>query len=79
MQEKNVTQIIKIGLCAQIDPMQQRYSHLVYDILDLYNRRFSKLSNDTKFVKIEVILLKVQLLQSVYFLLFYLYFTHYFA
>ena len=33
------------------------------------NRRFNKLSNDTKFIKIEVILLKVQLLQSVNFLL----------
>ena len=35
----------------------------------LSNRRFNKLSNDTKFVKIEVILLKIQVLQSVnYFL-----------
>ena len=45
----------------------------------LYNRRFNKLSNDTKFVKIEVILLKVQALQSVHFLLFSLYFTHCFV
>ena len=45
----------------------------------LSNRRFNKLSNDNKFVKLKVILLKVQLLQSVYFLLFSIYFTHYFA
>ena len=37
----------------------------------------NKLSSDTKSIKIEVILLKVQLLQSVY--LFLLYFTHYFV
>ena len=43
----------------------------------LHYLRFYRLSNDTKCVKIELILLKVQLLQSVYFILFYLYFTHY--
>ena len=48
-------------------------------ICALSNRKFNKLSNDTKFVKIEVILLEVQLLQSVYFLLFSLYFPHYFV
>ena len=64
------------------DPIQQKV-HLVYfwkiEIFALSNRRFNKLPNDTKFVKIEVILLKVQLLQSVHFLLFSLYFTHYFV
>ena len=40
------------------------------EIVALSNRRFNKLSNDTKFVKIEVILLKIQVLQSVNFLLF---------
>ena len=40
------------------------------EIFALSNRRLNKLSNDTKFIKIKVILLKVQLLQSVYFLLF---------
>ena len=48
--------------------------------LSTSNRRFSKLSNDTKFMKIEVTLLKVQLLQScINFLLFSLYFTHHFV
>ena len=45
------------------------------EILELSN----KLSNYTKFAKIEVILLKIQVLQSVNFLLFSLYFTHCFA
>ena len=45
----------------------------------LTKSRFNKLSNETKFVQIEVILLKVQLLQSVYILLFSLYFTQYFV
>ena len=49
------------------------------EIFALSNWRFNKLSNDTKFVKIEVILLKIQLLQSVYILLFSIYFTHYFV
>ena len=49
------------------------------EIFAFSNRRFKKLSNDTKFVKIEMILLKVKLLQSVYFLLFSLYYTHYFV
>ena len=39
----------------------------------------NKLSNDTKFIDIEVILLKIQVLQSVNFLLFSSYFTHCFA
>ena len=40
---------------------------------------YSKLSNDTKFIKIIVIVLKIQVLQSVNFFLFSLYFTHCFA
>ena len=46
-------------------------------IFALSNRRFNKLSNYTKFVKIGVILLKIQHLQSQYFLLFSIYFAHY--
>ena len=47
--------------------------------LRLSNRWINKLFNDTKFINIEVILLKIQVLQSVNFLLFSLYFTHCFA
>ena len=39
------------------------------EIFALSNRRFDKLSSDSKFVKIEAILLKVRL-ESVYFLLY---------
>ena len=46
------------------------------EIFALSNRRFNKLSNDTKLVKIEVILLQVQVLQSVNFLLFSFYILH---
>ena len=46
------------------------------EIFALSYRRFNKLSSDTKFIKIEVILLKIQVFQSVNFLLFPLYFTH---
>ena len=49
------------------------------EILALSNRRFYKLSNDTKFIKIEVIFLKIQASQCVNFLLFSLYFAHYFV
>ena len=49
------------------------------EIFALSNRRFNKLSIDTKFVKINVILLKIQVLQSVSFLLLSLYFTHCFV
>ena len=61
------------------DPIQQKV-HLVYlknEIFALSIGRFNKLSNDTKIGKIEVKLLKVQHLQSVYFLLFSLYFAHF--
>ena len=43
------------------------------EIFVLSNKRFYKLSNDTKIVQIDMILL-----QSVYFLLLSLYFTYYF-
>ena len=43
----------------------------------LSNRRFNNLSNDTKFIKIEVILLKVQFFSNLLFSLYY--FTHYFV
>ena len=49
------------------------------EIFALSNIRFNKLSNDTKLIKIEVILLKIQVLQSTNFLLFSLYFTHCFV
>ena len=43
------------------DPIQQKVTCLtVIEIFTLSNRRLNKLSNYTKFVKIEVILLKVQ-------------------
>ena len=45
----------------------------------LLTEDLNKLSNDTKLIKIEVILLKVQILQSVYFFLFSIYFAHYFV
>ena len=55
----------------------KRYILSAFEKIDIYslsNRRFhNKLSNDTKIVKIKKIFLKVQLLQSVYFLLFSLY------
>ena len=49
------------------------------EIFALSNRSFNKLSNDTKFVKIKVILLKIQVLHGMNFLLFSLYFIHCFA
>ena len=61
------------------DPIQQKV-HLVYlgeNWYFCFIWRFKKLSNDTKFIKIEGIVLHV--LQSVNFLLFNLYFTHCFA
>ena len=45
----------------------------------LSNRAFNKLSNDTQFLKIEVILLEIQLSQRLNFLLFSLYFAHCFV
>ena len=69
--------------CSFVTQYNKRYILSTFnnknEIFTSSNRRFNKLSNDTKFVKIEVILLKVQLLQSVYFLLFSLYFAHYFG
>ena len=59
----------------------KRYILSTFDKIEisaLSIRRFNKLSNDTKIVKFEVVLLKIHLLQSVYFLLFYLYFENYF-
>ena len=41
------------------------------EIFAICNRGFNKLSNDTQFLKIEVILLEIQILQSLYFPLFY--------
>ena len=70
MKRMYVTQYIKRYILSTFETIE---------ILAWSNRRFNKLYNDTKFVKTEVILLKVQLLQSVYFLLFSLYFTHCFV
>ena len=66
------------------DPIQQKVhvSCLLLkknEIFALCNKRFNKLSNDTKFVNIEVILLKIQVLWCVNFLLFSLYFTNCFV
>ena len=47
--------------------------------LNLTEDLFNKLSSDTKFIKIEVIHLKIQVLQSVNFFLFSMYFTHCFV
>ena len=63
------------------DSIQQKV-HLVYFwffllIFALSNRWFNKLSNNTKFVKIEEILSEIHHLQSLYFLLFSLYFALY--
>ena len=60
----------------------KRYILSTYENIEIFaisNRRFNKLSNDTKFINIEVILLKIQVLQSVTFLLLSLYFTHCFV
>ena len=65
---KNANIAIMLGSWTICAPIQQKV-HLVYfwkknEIFALYNnRRFNKLSNDTKFIKIEVTLLKIQVLQ----------------
>ena len=56
-----------IKLCGYMSVTQynKRYSLSTFEkneIFVLSNRRFNKLSNDIKFVKIDMILLKVQLL-----------------
>ena len=64
------------------DPIQQKVHLSTFEKIEIFalsNRRFNELSNGTKFVKIEAILLKIQVLQSVNFLLFSLYFTHMFG
>ena len=48
------------------------------EILALSNRGFNKLSNDTKFIKIKVILLEIPFTKSI-FLLFSVYFANYFV
>ena len=67
------------NLCDPIRKVHPVYFLGENDVFALSNRRFHNLSNDTKLVKIEVILLKVQLLPILYFLLFFLYYTHYFV
>ena len=60
----------------------KRYILSTLDKIEMFalsNRIFNKLSNYTKFINIEVIRLKIQVLQSVNFLLFSLYLTHSFA
>ena len=63
-------------ILTNVTQYNKRYIWSTFDKIEIFAY---KLSNYTKFVKLEVILLKVQLLQSVYFFLFYLYFTHYFV
>ena len=47
-----------------------------YEIFVLSNSRFNKLSNYTKFIKIEVILLKIQVLQKCEFpFIFFIFYT----
>ena len=50
-----------------------------FRFLHYLTRGFNKLSNDITFIKFEVILLKIQFIQSVNCLLFSLYFTHCFV
>ena len=71
--------ILKSSLSC--DPIQQKVLRTFekIEIFVLSNWRFNKLSNDTKLVQIEGIVLKMQVLRSVNFLLFSLYFTHCFA
>ena len=60
----------------------KRYIFSTFEKIKMFalsNRRFNKLSNDTKLIKIEVTLLKIQVLQSTTFLLFSLYLTHCFV
>ena len=69
-------------LWSYVTQYNKRYLLSTFEKMEAFalsNRGFNKLSNYTKFVKIEVILLKVQALQSVNFLLFSLYFTHCFV
>ena len=59
----------KSGLMAVIDDFEicERYILSIFDKIEIfasYNRRFNKLSNDTRFIKIEVKVLKIQVLQS---------------
>ena len=61
---------------------KKRYILSTFEKIEMFAlsyRRSNKLSNDTKFIKFEVILLKIQGLQSVDLFLFSLYFTHCFA
>ena len=60
----------------------KRYILSTFEKIEIFvfsNWRFKKLSNNTKFIKIKGIVLKIQVLPSVNFLLFSLYFTHSFA
>ena len=68
--KRNVTQYNKRYILSTFEKIE---------MFALSYRRFNKLSNDTKVIKIEVILLKIQVLQSTKFLLFSLYFAHCFA
>ena len=52
--------------CLNVTQYNKRYilsNFKKIEIFALSNKRFNKLSNDTKFIKIEVILLKIQVLQ----------------
>ena len=61
-------------ICTYVTQYNKRYILSTFEKIEIFalsNRRFNKLSNDTKFIKIEVMLLKIQVLQSVNYLLFY--------
>ena len=67
---------------VNVTQYQKRYILSTFeknDIFALSNRRFNKLSNDTKFVKIEVILFESTTFTKCEFPLFSLYFTHCFV
>ena len=53
--------------CIFVTQCNKRYILSTFDKIEIFafsNRRLNKLSNDTKFINIEVILLKMQVLQS---------------
>ena len=66
-------QSYKIHHTKYMTQYNKRYILSIFENIDIFalpNRRFNKLSNDTKFAIIEVVLLKIQVLLSVNFLLF---------
>ena len=63
---------------ALVTQYNKRYILCTFEKIEIFvlsNWRFNKISNNTKFIKLEGIILKIQVLQSVNFLLFSLYLT----